>query len=213
MFIDGTFMTQCRPDNSTPGAGIFADLQRLFYTGAKKAHGFVFQGVIAPNGLFVDFWGPTPGRNNDIYTERVSGVAARLRALFTRAGWPLVRWRIYGDSIYVISDVISRRWRGASISDLQKSENTAMNSPRTSVEWGFGGICSMWKYVDLRRNNRLLASPAGIGVIYRVAALLTNFKTCVEGSLTGRFFGLAPPSLADYVNGHVTPQLGAINRL
>jgi hypothetical protein len=34
--IDGTFKGVCRPDNSAPGAGIFQDLQRLFYSSYKK---------------------------------------------------------------------------------------------------------------------------------------------------------------------------------
>jgi len=83
-----------------------------------------------------------------------------------------------------------------------------MNRVRTCVEWGIGKVTSTWRFCSLKRNAKLLASPIGLGKIYRVSALLTNFNTCCYGSLTGHFFGLAPPTLTTYIGGGVTPPHG-----
>jgi len=50
-FIDGTFRSMSRPGSF---AGIFDNIQRVFYTRYKKAHGIVFQLIMAPNGIFID---------------------------------------------------------------------------------------------------------------------------------------------------------------
>ena len=83
-----------------------------------------------------------------------------------------------------------------------------MNRPRTCVEWGIGKVTQLWRYVDLARNHRVLAASVGVGKMFRVAAFLTNCHTCLEGSLTGHYFGLAAPSLSDYLRGFVNPQQG-----
>lgn len=49
MFVDGTFNRTCRP-------GGWDYLQRVMYTRYKKAHGFGFLVVMAPNGLIIDCW-------------------------------------------------------------------------------------------------------------------------------------------------------------
>lgn len=55
-FIDGTFQEICRPGGGvsalTPGG-----YQREMYNGHYKHHGFKYQGLILPNGLYGDFFG------------------------------------------------------------------------------------------------------------------------------------------------------------
>jgi len=79
----------------------------------------------------------------------------------------------------------------------ERAHNLAMARARISVEWGFGGVVSMWAYVDMRRNQKLGLQP--LGKIYVVAMLLQNFRTCFGGSQTSEYFNLQPPKLEDYV--------------
>ena len=58
MFVDGTFTHTCRP-------GGWSVLQQVLYTRYKKTHGVGCQGVMAPNGLFINWWGPSTGNDQD----------------------------------------------------------------------------------------------------------------------------------------------------
>ena len=73
----------------------------------------------------------------------------------------------------------------------------AMNSARTSVEWGFGKIAETWKFLAHSRQMKMGEVP--VGELYVVGALLTNCHTCLYGSLTNKAFGLNSPSLEWYM--------------
>ena len=85
------------------------------------------------HSLYVDVFGPIAGRNPDTYMYRESGIADKLLSLFALGGHPGERYRCYGDSIYVPSEVISRRFRGANLGAIAKAMNAAVNAPRTTV--------------------------------------------------------------------------------
>lgn len=200
LFIDGTFRAMDR----TGEIGIFVDMQRLFYTSYKKAHGLNYQAVTAPNGLVIDLWGPAPGKNNDLNLVADSDIVNRLAALF--ATCPSHQFRCYGDSIYQLSTSIVRRYRHMYLSSEEKRQNQVANRERTTVEQIFGRVVQLWKYVNLRSNFRLLRSAAGIGRAYRVACVLTNLNTCIYGNQVASHFGLQPPSASDYLNGGTNPR-------
>ena len=202
-FLDGTLRPINRPGE--PSSGLFSDFQRLFYSGYKKRHGLQFQGVVAPNGLFIDLFGPVPGRHNDLHLAAQSAIVRRLRSLFRNAVVNMA-YRCMGDSIYHLSTSIVRSIQGYFLSAAQKRENTIVSRQRTCVEQAFGFVVRDWKYVDIRVNQRILQSSSGVARAYRVAVLLTNFMSCKYSNQICLKFGCSPPSLADYLAGGVESQ-------
>jgi hypothetical protein len=93
------------------------------------------------HSLFVDVFGPIAGRNPDTYMYRESGISGKLLSLFALGGHPGERYRCYGDSIYVPSEVISRRFRGANLGAVAKAMNAAVNAPRTTVRCVYVCVC------------------------------------------------------------------------
>ncbi|CAM9544747.1 unnamed protein product [Pylaiella littoralis] len=86
-FIDGTVSGIARPKRD----------QRLFYNGHKRKHAMKFQGVITPDGLFVDLWGPVVGTPHDSYWLEQSGLLQKLSTLNSPSGHP---YYLYGDPAY-----------------------------------------------------------------------------------------------------------------
>ena len=84
-------------------------------------HGLVFQAVMAPNGIIIDWFGPLPASNNDLNLVHWSGIVAGLTGMFTLAGL-VFRYRCYGDSIYMLSTAISRRYRAGVLTAQQVRE-------------------------------------------------------------------------------------------
>lgn len=201
LFIDGTFRKMDRPGET----GFFADLQRLFYTKYKRAHGFNYQGVTSPNGLVIDLWGPAAGRKNDLNLVTDSDIVHRLADLF--ANYPHRNFRCYGDSIYQLSEAIVRRFKSHALSPNQERQNRIVNAERTTVEQVFGLVTTLWKYLDIKSNFKLLQSPCGTGRAYRVGCLLTNLKSCIDGNQVGSHFGLKTPEVADYLRGGTNPKI------
>ena len=197
LFIDGTCIRICRP---TSGRTLFYDLQRLFYSGYKKFHNLNFCVIVAPNGLCIDICGPVPGRHSDKWTQSWSTTESRLRQLFQGLGFSC-----YGDAIYNRSDVIRRKKRGLHLTRLDQNQISALNGARTSVENFFGEVVSDWPFVDFTRNKKILQSACGVGNIYKVATLLTNFRICCRGSqMGGGIFGISAPELDHYISGGVS---------
>ncbi|CAN0313432.1 unnamed protein product, partial [Discosporangium mesarthrocarpum] len=71
---------------------------------------------------------------------------------------------------------------------------------RVYVEWGYGKVCSLFAFLDHKKNLRLGLMLAGD--IYKVGALLTNMHTCLYGSQTSEYFEQIPPPLKRYFSLH-----------
>ena len=80
MFTDGTFRPTCRPVQRAEDAAARLSTQRPFYSGHKKRHGFKFQGVMLPNGLFASLHGSFVGRRNDGHLFRETGINSKVCA-------------------------------------------------------------------------------------------------------------------------------------
>ena len=150
---------------------------------------------MAPNGLFVDFYGPAIGRRHDVYVLRKSALLARLSAaLVTRDE----TYYIYGNPAYVLRSTLQVGYKGTSLTDAQQQFNAAMSGVRVSVEWGFAEVVRYWPFVDVKNALQIGMSP--VGTYYMVAVLLTNFKNCVEPNQISQFFQMLPPSLQEYLH-------------
>jgi hypothetical protein len=51
----------------------------------------------------------------------------------------------------------------------------------------FGELVAFFQFVDVKKHLKVYLQP--VGTIYRVAVLLTNIHTCVNGSITTSFLG------------------------
>ena len=80
------------------------------------------------------------------------------------AAYPhLPRWLKWGG----------RRNQGA-LQDNQGQQAAYMilSRSRITVEWGFGQIVNLWRFIDYKRNNKLFLQP--LRTYYRVMGFLTN---------------------------------------
>ena len=184
-FIDGTIRPICRPQHN----------QRIVYSGHKRLHGLKFQSVVAPNGLIANLYGPIEGRRHDAAMLRYSGILPELEQNMTLNDGTI--FSLYGDPAYPLLPHIITPFRGAVITNQERIFNKRMSKLRTSAEWTFGKIRSIFAFLDYKKNNKLYLQP--VGKYYAVAAILTNCHTCLYGSTTTTYFGVNPPSLEEYM--------------
>jgi len=191
-FIDGTVRPLCRPSRH----------QRQLYNGHKRQHAIKFQSVMAPDGLIIHLSRPFPGRRHDSHILQESGLLDVLQR-HCRVGD--IRYCLYGDPAYSgsLSPHLHRPYPGNDPQSDQREFNEGMNRVREAVEWGFGQIVRYFAFLDFKKNMKVLLQP--VAVYYAVGALLTNCYTCLYGSQTGQYFGIAPPRLEEYLHSRPWP--------
>ena len=81
---------------------------------------------------------------------------------------------------------------------MQQLYNKRMSAVRECVEWGFGNIVGLWKFIDFKKNMKVLLQP--VGKLYMVGGLLTNIHTCYNGNQTSMYFRVDPPSVQEYLH-------------
>lgn len=183
-FIDGTVRPVCRPGVN----------QRVLYNGHKRVHAIKFQSVVAPNGLIANLFGPVEGRRHDSAMLAMSGLLPKLEThSISPAGQSLC---LYGDPAYPLRVHLQGPFKGAALTPQQEAFNLCMSKVRTSVEWVFGDIVEYFAFLDFKKD--LKVGLSAIGKMYIVCALLRNAHSCYYGSTTSTYFGLDPPSVADY---------------
>ena len=78
------------------------------------------------------------------------------------------------------------------------AENFLMSKIRVAIEWSFGQIIMLYKFIDFAKGQKLLESP--VAKHYIVAVLLANCHTCAYGDKHSEYFNCDPPSLEDYLD-------------
>ncbi|KAE9395878.1 hypothetical protein BT96DRAFT_958384 [Gymnopus androsaceus JB14] len=170
-FIDATFEDTARP----------TDDQHVYYSGYSKTHAYNFQGVTTPDRIIALCHGPIEGQHAD-------------GALYAWSGCELF---IYADPAYGESaQIVSGLKKVQNLTQLEQQFNTHMAKLRMSVEWGFGKLAHNWAFLNYSQDLSVHKSP--IARYFLVAVLLTNAHTCLHGSETSRYFGLAPLKLHEY---------------
>ncbi|CAB1101452.1 unnamed protein product [Ectocarpus sp. CCAP 1310/34] len=184
--------------------------QRMFYNGHKRKHAMKFQGVITPDGLFVDLRGPVAGTRHDSFILVVagtrhdsfilaqSGLMEKLSMLNSPTGHP---YCLYGDPAYGLSNHLVCPFSASSVGPLTPEMadfNKRMSHCRVTVEWGFKEMTGKWAFVNMKPQQKLLPSP--VAKQYRVATLLSNWHSCMNGgNEISQYFGVVPPFFEEYV--------------
>jgi hypothetical protein len=184
-FLDGTVRGVSRPTR----------LQRNCYNGHKRKHAMKYQGIMCPDGIFAQMFGPVVGRRHDSYLLHASGLVAALEADFTDVAG--VSYYLYADPAYQCTRCIMSGFKGANITADQQDFNTQMSSVRECVEWGFGGIINLFPYIDNKRMQRLMQQP--VGKFYILSSLFYNIHTCLYGNQTSVYFDCDPPTVEEYL--------------
>ena len=181
-WLDGTLRECARPVRS----------QRQAYSGMKHKHGYKWQAIMAPDGLFAHFYGPFSAKRHDMRMVEICELLVQ-----HAHGHEARQLVVYADKGYTPCAGINcmyRRMLGVNVPDNQ----AALSAQRVCVEWGFGHILGLWNYMDGRTRLKSLQQP--ICIWYEVAAFLTNCHVCVHGSLVTSHFHCALPLLEDYCN-------------
>eukprot|EP00963_Diacronema_lutheri_P012299 scaffold1712_cov318-Pavlova_lutheri.AAC.2 len=181
-FIDGTLFKIRRPTEGEDAA----------YTGWKRMHATKYQAVVLSNFMIAYYDGPHPGSSGDANILRRSCIEERLRMIVEDNGAEV---SLYGDGAYPLSDVVHRPHKG-DLNAQQAAFNENMSSYRQAVEWIFGKLEQLWPLVGDKTRRAVLLRQTGKEDL--VAALLTNFHTCLHGGVTTDYLGIAPPTLQEY---------------
>lgn len=210
-FIDNTMNATCRPGGGPTRDGANAtrndpNLQRAWYNGWKKLHGFKWQTVDLPNGMNFHVWGPKSVRHNDLFMLDESRINQLLAELQTGEN---LQFKVYGDSAYIVVNEthIRARHYGDNLSPRQILENRALSSCREIIEWDYGDVGKYWAYVNFRNALKMRKSP--VGQHYFVALLLRNAYVTMNGCNTARYFNIFPPTFEEWVSAG--PRVNQIN--
>ncbi|KAE8976455.1 hypothetical protein PF005_g25832 [Phytophthora fragariae] len=190
-FPDGTKIPICRP---SPRRGHRSEnLQRQVYSGHKRVHCLLFQGLSTPDGLCIHFFGPYEGRRHDTTLFSGSGILRYFDKHSIFEGKT-----IFGDPAYSVSKYVVTRFKSVVQTTYERIFNKEMSAVRTAVEWNFGIMKRVWAFIDFKKNLKLRLSP--VGKFVRVVMLLTNRQCCYfGGNQISTYFNLPPPTLRDYL--------------
>ena len=70
----------------------------------------------------------------------------------------------------------------APLTERQRHENNRMSTMRVTIEWGFDQIKSLWVFTTDSTRFKLETDPDIVYAQLRVATLLTNGFTCLNGN-------------------------------
>lgn len=181
MFVDGTEIKCCRP----------SVWQRLLFNGHKRYHSTGWQGLMAPNGLILQLFGPCLGSVHDSYMIAASRLIDILEREFPDH-------YVFADQGYGLSPKIQHGFLNATATHDEAIYNRLWSRARICVEWGFGEVKEMFGTMDHSRSLKPLEQ--GIAVWYMVAVVLRNCIVCLRGhDEVGLYFGLRPPTLDEYL--------------
>jgi len=186
-FIDGTNRETNRPDEA---------IQQLFYSGHKRVHCVSYLGLVIPNGIIANMWGPAEGSANDSMVLARSDLRPRLQAMNVHYGEELC---VYGDKGYPRSTEIQVPYKGDNIPRWQRKVNKRMSRVRLAVEYGFLKVARDFAFCSYARTQPLTWMQNCKS--YLVSSVLSNCLTCLyRHNLVSEMFRIDPPSLEFYLD-------------
>ena len=180
-----------------------------------KAHGLKFQCITLPNGMFGSVWGAALS-HNDRGVINMSGLEDYLESdgmLEENVGSVDDGWffpAIYGDSIYVPTDVIQK---SVDLDDLEDSDgelddelvefytelNRQLNKSRTSVENHFALLFGEYSVLKRKERHHMWRNKEKVYKMAMVCFFLTNCYTCIRNNAIGKRFGINRVTLQNYI--------------
>jgi hypothetical protein len=182
-FVDGT-----RRQHTKPGVN-----QRESFNHHHWFHCLGFQGVSTPDGIIVQISPGMPGSYNDQFLLHASALNDIMSLQ------PFSNYFVYADAGYTTKDhVIAPFARHDGVTAGELAFNAQMSSARVTIEWLFGRVVQLWRF--LQHDDDLMVLKSSLSTYYRVAVLLTNVRTCLDGrNQVADYFSVEPPTLEDYL--------------
>jgi nuclease HARBI1 len=178
-FLDGTRVEICRPIRH----------QQSAYCGYKHMHCLIFQGVMAPDGLFIHAFGPVTGRHHDVYAYNRSNLKSRLIAINSA---------VVADSGYPVTTQLRSRVKFPMTAEHDEL-NLQISKSRICVEWGYGRVKSLFPYLQTRDQLRSLQIP--VGTFFMLGFFISNVRTCIDcRNIVSDYFECLPPTLEEYLH-------------
>ena len=92
---------------------------------------------------------------------------------------------IYGDPAYPLRIRLQAPYCHGVLTPMMEEYNFDMSSVRVTVEWLFGDMINDFKFLDFKKNLKIVMSS--VGKFYLVCALLNNAITCLHGNTSQSF--------------------------
>lgn len=108
------------------------------------------------------------------------------------------RYKLYADKIFNSCQLVTAAYsrRQGPLTNWMHTLNRIMSPIRVSIEWSFGKIVTRAKHAEYRQ----FIQQSPVNRIYNLSVLLANCNTCLYGNQSTLWFGLAPPTLHDYMS-------------
>lgn len=157
-----------------------------------------------PDGLVV-LEGPEPGFCTDTKVWRDCNIRQQLEVIMQNrllAGQR--RLKLYADKIYNSCSLVTAAWnlRHGSLLPWMSEENFAMSKIRVAIEWTFGHVLKLFKFLSLKTAQKIFESP--VAKHYVAATLLANYRNCQYGdSVSPEYFDCQPITLLGRVSKFV----------
>ena len=148
----------------------------------------------APDGIFYDIHTDTTGRHNDKAFYRDARVNDKMAQLQVNIDG--IDYIVYTDKGFDSDSHTEAAHHGLYVTDQQTHSNSVMTCVRVSEEWGFGLVKSRCPLIERKKFMRMNLVP--VLRILRVATLLTNVYTCLQGSGTSEYFNCRLPAFETY---------------
>ena len=128
--------------------------------------------------------GPEPGYKTDTMVWRDSNLRQQLRHIMEdreQENPPRPRLKLYADKIYNTSPFVTAAFnnRHGNVLEWMRKEICLMSKIRVAVEWTFGTIVMLFKFVDFAKGQKLFESP--LAKHYIAAVFLANCHCCLHG--------------------------------
>jgi hypothetical protein len=183
-FLDGTRRQHNRPGHD----------QAAYFNYHSWFHCLGFQGIVTPDGLLVHVSQGEEGSVHDHYLLNVSAIEDVM------ALPQFSQYYLYADAGYAVYPnlIVPFKKTEGQLTPGERAFNIQMASVRISVEWMFGRVTQLWRFLD--HHADLMVFKSSLSTFYRVTVLLTNIRTILDdGNIASDYFELGPPSLDEYL--------------
>lgn len=183
--MDSTRIPICRPKGNAN--------QRSVYN-RKSKHNAGALCVMGMDGMIIDVFTDLVGRHNDrgfCNASGINGILATVQLNNPR------QFKAYTDKGFTDhTHIVAAHHGPGALTVAMEFANNRIKKHRVFEEIGFGKVTSRNPFLN---NTSLMKLQLTMVVRYiRVAVLLTNAHTCMEGCSTQLHFGVMPPTLESY---------------